>query len=441
MAGPITWKNVAAPDFGDAIRARQQAARGMDDTFDNLQGIVKQRDATEAANWQQGSKNNTAAFLASVRKPQNAEEYAALKASGALDNQLSGYGAQINQEAAAAAMDGRLATLQNRGLNTMLYGDKVRDNREAPLKDAIGAAIARNDVAGARTLMDAGDYRGEAVLEAALADRQRGMVKEVQDKAIFNQNVERFGFDRAKAMHEEAMRPGEIVAQSDRSMAAAQAILSSQASIRSSDASAAASRASAANYGTQNNIGLMKLEDARKERDAQKLLTKNATILKDTTYADGLYSNSDAPGLLEMMTKAGIGDDQGERANILSRLTSLADKGIPVSTVVNGKTTTTNVPLSRSQVKAALLSIKDEKFNLFSYGDGWANNLESALKKAAGTTTTEAGPDGKLVPVNKTVRDYQLYQELQRSAIENPTAGKGGSALDAALSAAKKKVK
>lgn len=141
MAGPITWQNVAAPNFSDAFRGMATAQQGFDTAFTGLGDLIKKREATEAANYEQGKVNNTNAFLASVQEAKTPEEFAAREA--ALRTQLAGYGSQVDAAAARSALDGRLGTLQQRSVANQQFTDQQVDVAGRPIAAGYNSALAQ----------------------------------------------------------------------------------------------------------------------------------------------------------------------------------------------------------------------------------------------------------------------------------------------------------
>lgn len=128
---PIRWDNMASRGGGgnpaDFMRMSQA---GMAAAFDNVNGVLKQNTDITDQNFKQGTVNNTRDFYAAINAPQTSEDFGAQRA--ALQAQMKGYGAQIAPEA-MAALDGRQAILQSRGLTSMDYSNKLLDQTNAPL--------------------------------------------------------------------------------------------------------------------------------------------------------------------------------------------------------------------------------------------------------------------------------------------------------------------
>ena len=387
----ITWQNINGPSLAEASRPLEAAQRGVASMFSGFEDILKRREATQTANWDQTKLNNTNALLSAVQGAKTPEEYAAMEAG--LREQMAGYGAQVDAAAGRNALDGRLATLQQRAKTGWEFENASLDQKQAPVRDELMAAIGRRDFLTANILKSGNpELRNMAAIEKAQMDAARTQTVEGYADATEAQNALK------RPLEIDKLNSDLLTAKTSRAASEAQ----TAAALRNSEVAAAA------------------LEDRRKANEAALRQASNTAALKDTMYQDGVYSNNDTPELIKLMTDSGIGHDVGERNAIIKRLTELQAKGIDVETQdANGKTVKTTVPLSKSAVKAALLGADDEWFN--SYNQGWANNIENSLKKAMQTPRIDK-IDGKPFVKSDAVDGYLLYQELLRNSIEDPVA-------------------
>ena len=172
MGQPITWRNVETPRIDDSIRAINSAQWGINTGFNNLADVLKQREATDTANWNQQKQNNTQAFLDEVAKYRTPEEYQAALASGAIDQVRQGFGAQIDANAARAAEESRLATLQQRVTAGNAFEDSQRQRTEATDVDRI-TQLALTDPAAAQAALAAAPVKFKAALQKAITDSAR----------------------------------------------------------------------------------------------------------------------------------------------------------------------------------------------------------------------------------------------------------------------------
>ena len=208
-SNPITWQNVRGPSLAEAVRPLEAAQNGFSSMFGSFEDILKQRQATETANWDQGKQNNTNAFLGAVQEVKNSEEFAAREA--ALRQQLMGYGAQVDATAGRNALDGRLSTLQQRATAGWAYDNAVVDQKEAPLVRAIASANARQDPLTANLLMNANpDLRSMPALAAAYTASQRQVTADAQGATTFERQGEKHVADLAHQAELERIARGNL---------------------------------------------------------------------------------------------------------------------------------------------------------------------------------------------------------------------------------------
>ena len=133
MAQPITWHNVNAPAMGNPAQFMQLAQNGIDAGFDKLQGVLKQRETTDAANYAQGGVNNAEAFKSALYGITTPEQMAAAQKSGQFNDMLTGYGANVKDPGALRAlMDGRLAALQGQATAGVTFDRTMLAAKNAP---------------------------------------------------------------------------------------------------------------------------------------------------------------------------------------------------------------------------------------------------------------------------------------------------------------------
>ena len=216
----ITWQNINGPSLAEASRPMEAASRSFNDAFSGLGDILKQRQAIETGKWEQTKLNNTNALLGAVQEAKTPEEFASREA--VLRQQLAGYGAQVDPVAVRAAMDGRMATLQQRAVAGMDYQNKVTDNREAPIRDSIASLTSQGRFPEAKALLEQHTLRNEAALYDANRQGERRVLTEKQADTTFGNNQESFGQTKK-------LWPGQVALQ--------------QAQINQANAASAASRA------------------------------------------------------------------------------------------------------------------------------------------------------------------------------------------------------
>lgn len=144
MANPITWQNIQTPSQGNPAQFMQLATNGIDGAFDKLQGVLKQRETTDQANWEAQKGNNTQAFLDQMAQFRTPQELQAAQASGQLEQLRQGYGAQVDRSAIRSAEQNQLGVLQKRTTDGIAHDTAVAANKNAPiLEEYLTASPAR----------------------------------------------------------------------------------------------------------------------------------------------------------------------------------------------------------------------------------------------------------------------------------------------------------
>lgn len=208
MAQPITWRNVDAPDLRGAGALMGLAGNSLNTGFDKLGEVLKQRQDIASQNWDQQKVNNTQAFMDTLSKYRTPEEYQAALASGELDQQRQGYGAQIDPVAARAAEEARLGILQNRATAANAFTESQRIAKEAPVLAGIKAEALRDPVNAAAMIADSGlSPQARAEAEATLRSLTRENTQDAQNVEKFSWDREDQGFQRKQADREEANAP------------------------------------------------------------------------------------------------------------------------------------------------------------------------------------------------------------------------------------------
>lgn len=138
MAQPITWHNVNGIDLSGVGNALGAAQRSIGGAFSGLQDVIKDRQAVDAANMLQTTKNNTNSYLDQVaqlgRTPMALQS--AIQ-SGELEKLRSSFGPAIDQ----AATRGAAETLLNQRYEQVAAADKFADTQltreQRPIHNAI----------------------------------------------------------------------------------------------------------------------------------------------------------------------------------------------------------------------------------------------------------------------------------------------------------------
>lgn len=195
----ITWRNV---DGGQGALAAGRLLQGAEHSFNSgfsgLQGVLKQYQGQEQANWDAGKEMNTQAFMDRLSQVKSPEEMAALQASGELDQLRAGFGNQIDRNAVRTALDTRGDFLRQQASNKMAYDNQAQDNADAPIRDQFLAEARQIDVSDpskveaqlnlleARLAESGMSARGQAATAQGLVDIRKslfGDYKTTQDMA------------------------------------------------------------------------------------------------------------------------------------------------------------------------------------------------------------------------------------------------------------------
>ena len=413
----ITWQNINGPSVAQAASSLGDAQKTFSGMFSGFEDILKQRALVENANWDQTKVNNTNAFLNATQEAKTPEEFAARE--GMLREQLKGYGAQVDPMAARAALDGRMATLQQRGLAEQQYTDQKQEvEQRTPL------AMFRAAMMNAKTPEDAaaiqagaqGAFGNGTLTPKSSNDLQQYALERSKNLVDQGRATSEFGEKEKKWAQDALTRPLEIdKLKSDLSTA---------------EVNRATLRAQAAAAGNSSALALANLEDRRSAQDALKLQASAQARLKGTMYEGGTYTPSDSIELGDLLAK-NKGLDAGEQSRVLDRINKLASEGIPV-TVKNGdKTEVRNVPIPKSLIKGIVAGARDDELITapWNWSEAGANFVEKRLKAALNATEAYKNSEGKDVARYPAIDGYELLLSGQANAINNPAipAGKGST--------------
>ena len=159
MTQPITWRNVDAPRFSDALSGMSAAQQSFNGGIGILEKLLTRQQAVEDANWQQGKVNNTNAALDLIMGAKNQDELASKQAALAALRQTAG--AQMDVGAVRQALDQRPDTLRQRAIGDMQMADLTEERALRPeLQNAlIQAAQGQNPLDSASAALR-GRYGG-----------------------------------------------------------------------------------------------------------------------------------------------------------------------------------------------------------------------------------------------------------------------------------------
>lgn len=257
----ITWRNIEAPDLRGAGALINQATAGataMGNALTNAMATYQQ-EQQRATDFRKNE--NTNKFLNSLYSQFTTPE--ALQeaiSSGAIGQQLAGFGSEIDHAQVRGAAEKLLGERQQRALTSMDFQNKSIDNADAPLlaqADALSLAGKSDEANAIRAQVNARN-QGKAAQtifanQGLLTNREREGTK--------------FGWEADAEKHKQALRPYEVEAAALKPAEARARIASSNASANASNASAAASNMRTQMMKYENNK-MMKADSAEQFADA-----------------------------------------------------------------------------------------------------------------------------------------------------------------------------
>lgn len=181
---PITWRNVNGPSLADASRPLEVAQRSLLGGFDAFNNVLKGVESTDTANWQQQKQNNTNDFMNKLYEAQTAEQMNNMNGSGTLNRMLTGFGSQIDQAAARAAMDTRLSTLQDRDVKAIGFKNTMLDDAQQEDVKRIGMLTLTDPKAAAAELAANPQLRKSLELAQGIDTRQEVVKKRGWDEEM-----------------------------------------------------------------------------------------------------------------------------------------------------------------------------------------------------------------------------------------------------------------
>lgn len=269
MAGPITWRNVDAPSGGESFRAMAGAQNTLNGAFDAFGNIIRQREATDAANVATMSENGKQAFLDQLSQAKTPEELAAMQRSGLVEELR----AQLSPQARAAtrnADEARLTSLRQQTIAGDQFNDQALDREQRPVKDAILGLATQGKSQEALALIQANpNLRNAAELHKAVLSGERDFTR-------FGWEGDRAGY-AASAEQRAAGAEGRAVANHGMSMQTQQLALT-EAQQKAQDTATARTM--------QNSLGQLSAAHQASTADARSKISAEAKAL-------GLTMNSD----------------------------------------------------------------------------------------------------------------------------------------------------
>jgi len=230
MAIPITWQNIHGASLSEASRPLEVAQRSFNAGFDQLGGLLQQRETINAANAVKVRDNNTQMFLDKLTEvAKTPEQLQAAMADGSIDQLRASFGNNIDAAAVRGAPQALLAKRQLEAKQGTEFNNFMLDEKEKPIRDAWKVASLRGDKATQQLLEQQNpNLRNMAELYAT----QRNIDHE---NVVWDENKK--DYVRRAEKHTSDMKKAEDDLKTNASQRA-----SSAASIRASDQSVEASK-------------------------------------------------------------------------------------------------------------------------------------------------------------------------------------------------------
>ncbi|AYA64334.1 hypothetical protein [Alteromonas sp. RKMC-009] len=174
MANPITWRNVAAPNFGTANLQYNQGGNMITDGLDRLAGVVqgigqsRQNEAAQMKDYQ------TQQFMNRIMGQNSLDGFNNFNQQ--IQNDLAPLGAgQVDTQKVLQALGQRKNTLQDNWTTDTAFNNAQATEAERPYIQAFNDLLGRRDFAGAQSYLDAnkGNIRDTGSLLQTLNTQQR----------------------------------------------------------------------------------------------------------------------------------------------------------------------------------------------------------------------------------------------------------------------------
>ena len=360
----ITWQNINGPSLAEASRPLEAAQRGVASMFSGFEDILKRREATQTANWDQTKLNNTNALLSAVQGAKTPEEYAAMEAG--LREQMAGYGAQVDAAAGRNALDGRLGTLQQRAVAAQQFTDqKAEVEGRIPKAMFMGAILNTKDKAGSDVInLGIQGALGNGTLSPAAATEllQKG-VERGQNLVTQSNAATTFADQQTKFKQEQLLYPNQVTASNN-------ALLLQEANIENLQAEAAKAKNDKL-YGSKEDQALQQAAFDKR--------------LAGTLMSGGVWNS--VKGRTAIGTNMKASELTGDNLqSVYDKVAAKFPNGIPFpETDATGKLTgkTSYKPLPTQLVQQAIDGTDNSYISYLggTFGGRVADNLEALLKK------------------------------------------------------------
>ena len=390
MSRPITWQNIQGPAANSigAERGYAAAVDGVTGGLDRLANIFTSQEALATAAQEREREAQALGFRNMLNEARTVGELDAMRADGRL---AAAYGAldPRTQARVIGAPDARRAGLIQETTNNDAFQAAQLEKEQAPLVNQIKSLIAKRNFAGANELLEANpQIRNAAALFNAKLQGRRAVVTEGRQDTEFGWRERE---QRAKADEEAyraATRPGALELQRF------------QIEEAKAEAAQRPARQAAAALASATAARAAELERERKALEA----SGNPYVQR------GVFSEAATPNLLKLMRDNKVGDDDKERAAVVSMLNNYR--------FVRGNQ---NIPVPLSVVESAILgSYENIRGSGFGFGDqGWARNIKEALDARMSEIAADARNPNIANPV--LVEQFRQFNRHRENESLSPT--------------------
>lgn len=148
----ITWRNIDAPDFGQAGRLLEAGSRGIGDAFTGLQNLVGQQQQVDLANFENMRKRNTAELQSQLLGFKTPEEMAAAQAQFTPEALKGRFGAAYDQSAINQMVAERPGQLRQDLTSQIQLGNLQQQEAAEPFERQFYSLLAQSPAQAAKYL-------------------------------------------------------------------------------------------------------------------------------------------------------------------------------------------------------------------------------------------------------------------------------------------------
>jgi hypothetical protein len=357
--------------LSEASRPMEAAQRAIQGGIGGLQTLVADQQQIAQAGVDRGNEANVQKFLDRLQGARTPEEVLALQQTGELDTLRSALTPK-DLARVRGAEETRAASLMQQLTAKSTFETQQAAAKAAPIKDQIMSMYMTGDPA-----------------QQARAKELFAANPNIPGGAELVKSMNAFDQDKATRDFQAKLNPLKL---------------------QEAELSIENNKSSAAYQEEQRKL----LADQRAAQATQNRLQAEAQFLRETgnVYADGVFNPNDTQALHEMMVKAGIGDDPGERQAVIERLSKIANQELEYRDA-DGKIRKQSIPVPMSLARQAILGSKDQMFNL--WNQGYANTMEKNLR-----ASMRAGLENKDAPKNQVVKDFEAYMLNRMGVVAAP---------------------